>query len=155
MTNPYTTPQQPPLRTAPKWARKRYVLPTIGLAFFLGIGAGASDQNTGSRAKPAADKVRATATVTATATATETVTPEPAPTVTETKAVKVKVTVTAHAAAAVSGAGAVRQAVLPEAAAPTPRVALSEPGMAPPLAAMTARTPKPHTTRAPARTMEA
>ncbi|MFE0553611.1 flagellar motor protein MotB, partial [Streptomyces pilosus] len=33
MTNPYTAPSRP----APKWARKRYVLPALGFAFFLGI----------------------------------------------------------------------------------------------------------------------
>ncbi|MEV7034656.1 excalibur calcium-binding domain-containing protein [Streptomyces sp. NPDC093272] len=96
MTNPYTAPQ--PTRPAPRWARKRYVLPALGLAFFLGIGAGASG---GDDKKPVADdkpQPAATATVTATATATETAEPEPAPTVTETKTVKVKVTVTADSA---------------------------------------------------------
>ncbi|MFE0332594.1 flagellar motor protein MotB, partial [Streptomyces sp. NPDC058960] len=42
MANPYIPPPPPapPVRPAPKWARKRYVLPAIGFAFFLGIGAG-------------------------------------------------------------------------------------------------------------------
>ncbi|MEU9993023.1 DUF3761 domain-containing protein [Streptomyces sp. NPDC048045] len=105
MSNPYTMPPQPPAPTTPRWARKRYVLPAIGLAFFLGIGTGARGQDNGTDAKPTADKVQPTATITttatATATATQTATPEPAPTVTKT--VKVKVTVTAHAAAADSG----------------------------------------------------
>ncbi|MFE1884169.1 DUF3761 domain-containing protein [Streptomyces diastatochromogenes] len=108
MSNPYTMPPQPPqppVHSAPRWARKRYVLPVIGLAFFLGVGAGSNGHNNGTDAKPAADKVRPTATVTAAATATETATPDPAPTVTATKTVKVKVTVTAHAAAAGSGSG--------------------------------------------------
>ncbi|MER6569536.1 DUF3761 domain-containing protein [Streptomyces sp. NPDC001093] len=109
MSDPYAMPPQPPIRTAPRWARKRYVLPAIGLAFFLGVGAGGTARNNGTDAKPAADKVKptatVTATVTATATATETAKPKPAPTVTATKTVKVTVTVTAHAAAAGSGSG--------------------------------------------------
>ncbi|MFE9018675.1 hypothetical protein ACFYNL_08920 [Streptomyces sp. NPDC007808] len=42
MTHPYTTAPvpQPPFRPAPGWARKRYALPALALAFFLGIGAG-------------------------------------------------------------------------------------------------------------------
>ncbi|MFE0514977.1 DUF3761 domain-containing protein [Streptomyces sp. NPDC058964] len=103
MSNPYAVPPQPPVRTAPRWARKRYVLPAMGLAFFLGVGAGGNDQNNATDAKPTAQKVRPTATVTTTATATETAKPKPAPTVTATKTVKVKVTVTPHAAAAGSG----------------------------------------------------
>ncbi|MCX3059562.1 DUF3761 domain-containing protein [Streptomyces beihaiensis] len=103
MSNPYTMPSQPLVRTAPKWARKRYVLPAMGLAFFVGIGAGASGQHNGADAKPASDKVQPAATVTVTATATETAAAKPAPTITATKTVKVKVTVTAHAAAVDSG----------------------------------------------------
>jgi hypothetical protein len=96
MTNPYTTPPTPPAaRTAPRWARKRYVLPALALAFFIGIGAGGSDTQNTDDAKAAAAKPQPTVTVTATA--TETADPEPAPTVTETRKVKVKVTVTAKA----------------------------------------------------------
>ncbi|WP_326732543.1 excalibur calcium-binding domain-containing protein [Streptomyces phaeochromogenes] len=104
MTSPYTTPPTPqPARPAPKWARKRYVLPAIGLAFVLGgIGAGADDSSTD--AKTTAAKPGPTTTVTATATATETAKAEAesAPTVTATETVKVKVTktVTARPAAA-------------------------------------------------------
>ena len=96
-------PPQPPARTAPKWARKRFVLPAICFAFIVGIGAGATGQDNGSEVKPTADKMRPTATVTATAAATQTAAPKPAPTVTATETVKVKVTVTAHAAAPDSG----------------------------------------------------
>lgn len=91
MTNPYMwppRPQQPP-RLAPRWARKRYVLPALGYAFLLGIGAGAtSDGGTAYGAKPATANPGPTVTVTATATATA----KPAPTVTATKTVKVTVT---------------------------------------------------------------
>jgi hypothetical protein len=90
MTSPYATPG----RAAPKWARKRYVLPALGLAFFLGIGAGAADSQPKDDAKSAAAKVQPTATVTAIATVTEAPEPEPAPTVTETVKVEVKVKVT-------------------------------------------------------------
>jgi hypothetical protein len=100
MTHPYATPE----RHAPKWARKRFVLPALGLVFFLGIGAGAADPQPKDDAKPVAAKARPTATVTATATATMTAEPEPAPTVTETVKVKVTKTVTAEP---VSDAGAV------------------------------------------------
>jgi hypothetical protein len=98
MTSPYTTPPMPqPARPAPKWARKRYVLPAIGFAFFIGIGAGASDPQT-TDAKTTAAKPGPTVTVTATETTEAKV--EPAPTVTATETVKVKVTktVTAHPA---------------------------------------------------------
>ncbi|MEU2912919.1 hypothetical protein ABZ674_24525 [Streptomyces massasporeus] len=97
MTNPYMwppRPQQPP-RLAPGWARKRYVLPSLGVAFALGVYlgialgvvAGASDDGTRTNdAKPAAASPGPTVTVTATAKA------KPAPTVTVTKTVKVTVT---------------------------------------------------------------
>ncbi|MFE1260705.1 excalibur calcium-binding domain-containing protein [Streptomyces albogriseolus] len=95
MTNPYT----PVGRTAPKWARKRYVLPALGLAFFIGIGASAEDSSAKGDAKPLAAKARPAATVTATVTATPSAAPEPAPTVTvtETETAKVKVTRTVTA----------------------------------------------------------
>ncbi|MFI6932935.1 excalibur calcium-binding domain-containing protein [Streptomyces sp. NPDC050287] len=110
MTNPYTPAPVPPTvsRPAPKWARKRYLFPALGLAFFLGIGAGASGEDPKTTdvkttdAKPAAAKPQPTVTVTATATATVTApakAPEPAPTVTATKTVKVTRTVTARPAA--------------------------------------------------------
>ncbi|RSM91164.1 hypothetical protein DMH25_38405 [Streptomyces sp. WAC 01325] len=94
MTNPYTTapmPPQPPLRPAPKWARKRYVLPALALAFFIGIGAGGAsgDDAKTTAAKPKSASPRPTVTVTTTAEARE---PEPAPTVTATKTVKVTAT---------------------------------------------------------------
>ncbi|MHC3472086.1 excalibur calcium-binding domain-containing protein [Streptomyces sp. 7R007] len=104
MTNPYTAPVPAPVRTAPRWARKRYVLPALGLAFFIGIGAGASGGDTTDDAKPAAARPRPTVTATVTATATETANPEPAATVTATKTVRTTVkatrTVTAEPAAA-------------------------------------------------------
>ncbi|MDX3611691.1 MULTISPECIES: hypothetical protein [Streptomyces] len=99
MTNPYMwppRPQQPP-RLAAGWARKRYVLPALGIAFtlgiyfgiVLGIVAGASDDGTRTDdAKPAAASPGPTVTVTATAKAKA----KPAPTVTATKTVKVTVT---------------------------------------------------------------
>ncbi|MGW4541466.1 excalibur calcium-binding domain-containing protein [Streptomyces chartreusis] len=94
MTNPYTTapmPPQPPLRPAPKWARKRYVLPALSLAFFIGIGAGGAsgDDAKTTAAKPKSASPQPTVTVTTTAEARE---PEPAPTVTATKTVKVTAT---------------------------------------------------------------
>lgn len=97
MTNPYTTapmPPQPPLRPAPKWARKRYVLPALALAFFIGIGAGGAsgDDSKTTEAKPTSASPQPTVTVTTTAEAPE---PEPAPTVTATKTVRVTRTVTA------------------------------------------------------------
>lgn len=98
MTNPYMWPPRPQLpRSAPRWARKRFVLPALGLAFLLGIGAGASGDGgaTAEDKKPAA----ASPGPTVTATATATVKAKPAPTVTATKTVKVRVTVTAQAAA--------------------------------------------------------
>jgi outer membrane receptor protein involved in Fe transport len=76
------------------------VLPALALAFFIGIAAGGSGQDTkkdtAADAKPAAAKPQPTMTVTATA--TETAAPAPAPTVTATKTVKVTKTVTAEAA---------------------------------------------------------
>ncbi|WP_434099903.1 hypothetical protein [Streptomyces viridosporus] len=74
MTTPYTAPGRP----APKWARKRYALPALGLAFFPGIAAGAGDAQPENDAEPAAAQAQPTATLTAGAE------PEPAPTVTET-----------------------------------------------------------------------
>ncbi|MCX4700923.1 excalibur calcium-binding domain-containing protein [Streptomyces sp. NBC_01373] len=90
---------------APKWARKRYVLPALALALFIGVGIGSGDTTTSTDAKPAAAEPQPTVTVTATATAQETAEPEPAATVTATETVKVKVkvdvtrTVTAQPAA--------------------------------------------------------
>ncbi|WP_373432358.1 excalibur calcium-binding domain-containing protein [Streptomyces afghaniensis] len=114
MTNPYTGPNAHPYpmppapqsaRPAPRWARKRYVLPALGLAWFIGVGIGASGDTTAD-AKPAAAKPRPAVTVTATTTATATATatplakkPEPAPTVTATKTVRATTTVTARPAA--------------------------------------------------------
>lgn len=102
MTNPYTAPhvpQQPPFRPAPRWARKRYILPALALAFVLGILASASDQGSKtSEAKPTAASPGPTVTVTATMTAPAEE-PEPAPTVTATKTIKVTATVTAAPAA--------------------------------------------------------
>ncbi|MER7492262.1 hypothetical protein ABT033_06360 [Streptomyces pharetrae] len=47
MTNPYTappaSPSHPAQRPAPRWARKRYALPALALAFFVGLGAGAGE----------------------------------------------------------------------------------------------------------------
>lgn len=97
MTNPYTTPSAS--GPAPKWARKRYVLPALALALFVGVGIGAGGGDTTDDAKPAAAKPTPTVTVTATATATETAEPEPAATVTATETVKVTKTVTARAEA--------------------------------------------------------
>ena len=97
MSNPYNTPGNPPQtpppspapdRRGPRWARKRFVLPAIGLAFVIGLamsGGGREDGKDPVSADPrptATVTATATATVTATATATETATPEPAATVT-------------------------------------------------------------------------
>ncbi|MFC9165237.1 excalibur calcium-binding domain-containing protein [Streptomyces fungicidicus] len=97
MTSPFTPAPPAASRTAPKWARKRYVLPALGLAFFIGIGAGASDSQPKDDAKPLAARETPSATVTATVTASPTAKPEPAPTVTKTIEVKVKVTKTVTA----------------------------------------------------------
>ncbi|MET9496487.1 hypothetical protein [Streptomyces sp. NPDC006552] len=109
MAHPYipAPPPGPPTRPAPKWARKRIVLPALGVAVLLGAGIGAAgDDGKDGSATVATARIRpaptVTVTATATATATETADPEPAPTVTATKTVKVKVTVTAKAA---SGSG--------------------------------------------------
>ncbi|MFH9661158.1 excalibur calcium-binding domain-containing protein [Streptomyces sp. NPDC017248] len=91
MTNPYTTPPAP---RSPRWARKRYLLPALGLTLFAGVGIGAAGEDTAPRTEPAAAAPHPTVTVTATATATQTAAPEPAPTVTRTHTVKVKVRVT-------------------------------------------------------------
>ncbi|WP_338702196.1 hypothetical protein V2W30_32930 [Streptomyces sp. Q6] len=108
MSHPYTPvpPAGPGPRPAAKWARKRFVLPAIGVAFLLGGAIGTSgDGGDGGSAKPAAAQVRPTTTITttATATATERATPEPAPTVTATETVKVRVTVTPRPAAGSGG----------------------------------------------------
>ncbi|MCX5555620.1 excalibur calcium-binding domain-containing protein [Streptomyces sp. NBC_00038] len=97
MTNPYTPPSGAPARIAPGWARKRFVLPALALAFFIGIGAGSS----GDDKEPATAKPQPTATVTATttATATETATAAPAATVTVRATTTVRTTVTAQPAA--------------------------------------------------------
>ncbi|WP_217239849.1 excalibur calcium-binding domain-containing protein [Streptomyces sp. AC555_RSS877] len=100
MSNPYHHPTQPMGPTAsgpaPKWARKRYVLPALAWALLVGIGIGASGDNKTTDAKPTAAEPQPTVTVTATAAAEETAEPEPAGTVTatETVTVKVKVNVT-------------------------------------------------------------
>ncbi|SDO90365.1 Excalibur calcium-binding domain-containing protein [Streptomyces sp. cf386] len=103
MPNPDTAPhvpqQPPPFRPAPRWARKRYLLPALGLAFFLGFAASGSDQGSkNSEAQPTAASPGPTVTVTATMTAPAEE-PEPAPTVTATKTVKVTATVTVEPAA--------------------------------------------------------
>ena len=73
MTNPYTTTPPAPGPRAPRWARKRYVLPALALALLAGMGIGAGE-NGGT--EPTAAKPRPTVTVTATETVrvTETVT---------------------------------------------------------------------------------
>ncbi|MEV8596097.1 excalibur calcium-binding domain-containing protein [Streptomyces sp. NPDC052012] len=101
MTSSYMPPPPIPGRPAPKWARKRYVLPALGLAFFLGIGAGASDSQPKDDTKPLS--ARPTTTVTETVTATPTARPEPAPTVTETVKAEVTKTVTAEPAVDTGG----------------------------------------------------
>ncbi|MEU9731704.1 excalibur calcium-binding domain-containing protein [Streptomyces sp. NPDC048002] len=88
MTNPFTVPQ--PARPAPRWARKRYVLPALFVAFGIGMAAGGGEQPAEEGKAVAVKSAQPTATVTATMTAS----PEPAPTVTETVEVKVKVTKT-------------------------------------------------------------
>ncbi|MEV5608666.1 hypothetical protein [Streptomyces sp. NPDC052225] len=107
MTHPYTpAPPTPPagpgIRRAPKWARKRIVIPAVGLAFVLGSAIGAAGDGSPDAKNTAAARPRpaTTITTTATATATETAKAEPAPTVTETRTVKVRVTVTPNPAAA-------------------------------------------------------
>lgn len=93
MTNPYTAPPTP-ASLRPRWARKRFVIPALGLALFLGTVIGSDGEDA---QKPAAATPRPTVTVTATATTTETPAPEPATTVTATETVKVTRTVTAQA----------------------------------------------------------
>ncbi|QDN76324.1 excalibur calcium-binding domain-containing protein [Streptomyces sp. S1A1-7] len=107
MTNPYTAPPAASARTAPGWARKRYVLPALAVALFIGAGIGNSGGNTteSAAAKPGpTTTVTATTTATATRTATETVTATPAETVTVRSTKTVRATVTAQAAGA-GGAG--------------------------------------------------
>ncbi|MER5936825.1 excalibur calcium-binding domain-containing protein [Streptomyces sp. NPDC001928] len=105
MTNPYTTPPMPgqpgqSVRPGPKWARKRYVLPALGLAFFVGLGAGGASgedaKNIEAKPKAASPQPTVTITTTTTAPAEE---PEPAPTVTATKTIRATTTVTAAPAA--------------------------------------------------------
>ncbi|MCX4428061.1 excalibur calcium-binding domain-containing protein [Streptomyces mirabilis] len=103
MTNPYTAPPAASARTAPGWARKRYVLPALAVALFIGAGIGNSGGNTteSAAAKPGpTTTVTATTTATATRTATETVTATPAATVTVRSTKTVRATVTAQPAAA-------------------------------------------------------
>ncbi|MFF5531537.1 excalibur calcium-binding domain-containing protein [Streptomyces cinerochromogenes] len=93
MTNPYTSPPVPQTsRPAPRWARKRYVLPALGLALFVGVGIGGADKDSPADAKPVAASPRATVT------ATQTPPAQPAPTVTRTLTVEVTRTVTAQPA---------------------------------------------------------
>lgn len=104
MANPYPAP--PAARPAPKWARKRFIIPGVGLAFFIGLAAGLGDDGS-TETKAAAKEARPTVTVTATA--TKTVKPKPAPTVTKTvratKTVKVTVTPKPEPAAGSDDAG--------------------------------------------------
>ncbi|MET7719915.1 excalibur calcium-binding domain-containing protein [Streptomyces mirabilis] len=104
MTNPYTAPPAASARTASGWARKRYVLPALAVALFIGAGIGNSGGNTteSAAAKPG-PTTTVTATTTATRTATETVTATPAATVTVRSTKTVRATVTAQPAAAGGG----------------------------------------------------
>ncbi|MFC9639069.1 excalibur calcium-binding domain-containing protein [Streptomyces mirabilis] len=104
MTNPYTAPPAASARTAPGWARKRYVLPALAVALFIGAGIGNSGGNTteSAAAKPG-PTTTVTATTTATRTTTETVTATPAATVTVRSTKTVRATVTAQPAAAGGG----------------------------------------------------
>ncbi|MFF3150969.1 excalibur calcium-binding domain-containing protein [Streptomyces sp. NPDC057927] len=104
MTNPYTAPPAASARTAPGWARKRYVLPALAVALFIGAGIGNSGENTteSAAAKPG-PTTTVTATTTATRTTTETVTATPAATVTVRSTKTVRATVTAQPAAAGGG----------------------------------------------------
>ena len=90
MTNPYTAP--PASGPAPRWARKRYVLPALCLALALGASVGGSDDGKKTEAQALFASPRPTVTVTATT--TRTAEAEPAPTVTATKTVEVEVTET-------------------------------------------------------------
>jgi hypothetical protein len=106
---PYGGPQSPhpnPPRSAPRWARKRYVLPALALAFFVGVGVGGPDNAKGSSDTADSESAAAagpepsasvTVTKTATATATATAKPKPAPTVTVRTTETVRTTVTAQA----------------------------------------------------------
>jgi len=104
MTNPYTTPPAAPARSAPGWARKRFVLPALAVALFIGVAIGESG---GDKPETAAADPRPTTTVTATAratvTATETVTATPSATVTVRATTTVRATVTAQPAAGGGG----------------------------------------------------
>ncbi|MHA5048206.1 excalibur calcium-binding domain-containing protein [Streptomyces sp. SD15] len=106
MANAYNTPPTTPNRTAPRWARKRYVVPTLVIALFTGVGIGNSGGNTtesvAAKPRPTAT-VTATATTTAATTATETATVAPSATVTVRTTETVRATVTAQPAAADGG----------------------------------------------------
>lgn len=99
MTSPYTAPPAASGPT-PRWARKRYVLPAIAFALFIGVGIGnGGGENTKSDAKPVTAEPQPTVTVTATTTVAAESEPVPAETVTATETVKVTKTVTAEPAA--------------------------------------------------------
>ncbi|NGO78740.1 excalibur calcium-binding domain-containing protein [Streptomyces sp. YC504] len=97
MSHPYP-PTPPPgagHRPAPKWARKRVILPALGVAFIFGaVITSAGDTTATNDAKPAAASPGPTVTVTATADPSA----EPAPTVTKT----VKATTTVRATVTVT-----------------------------------------------------
>ncbi|MER7176036.1 excalibur calcium-binding domain-containing protein [Streptomyces mesophilus] len=101
MSHPYPPAPPPPgagHRTAPKWARKRIILPALGITFILGgVITSAGDTTTANDAKPAAASPGPTVTVTATADPSA----EPAPTVTTT----VKATATVRATVTVTAQG--------------------------------------------------
>jgi hypothetical protein len=114
MTNPYNTsptiPPNPPAGIpsagpAPRWARKRYVIPAVGFAFMVGLLAGGGDDGKEPASASAAPRVTATVTTTATTTATvtEAADPEPAATVTVRATRTVKATVTAEPAEVAGG----------------------------------------------------
>ncbi|MFJ1818406.1 excalibur calcium-binding domain-containing protein [Streptomyces sp. NPDC088139] len=96
-THPFVIPAPPERR--PKWTRKRILIPTAAVLFFLGMGIGGA-ADPAEAGNPADAKAAPSATVTATVTATpepsvtETVTasPEPVPTVTKTRTIRVTVT---------------------------------------------------------------
>ena len=89
-------------RTAPKWARKRIILPALAFATFVGVQIGGTHKPLDD-AKPAAAHPAATTTVTAS--------PSPAPTVTETETVEVEVTETVTEQPATAGNGGSSDAV--------------------------------------------
>lgn len=75
VTSPYTAPQPP--RPVPRWTRKRHVLPALGPAFLIGLGAGSGSK--ADDARPASATPQPTATVTTTMTATAEAEPAPPP----------------------------------------------------------------------------